>query len=414
MKKLFLVMAFALAVVATGFAQKANVNRAKNKALAVEAPDFQGAKDDIEAALVNDETKGLANTWYVAGLVYEKAADAEFILTQTGSGNTIKMGEDALKAYEYYLKANELDQLPDAKGKVKPKFTKKIAASMLNIYNKYILVNYGVEKYSAQEWVEALNAFETHTAILDLPFLATEKNVPAKDTTYYQFKYYAATCAWAGEMNDKAIAMFEEIKDKEYNENGIYQALCQLYLDTKDTVNYIATLEKGLAKFPNEFYYLGNLINHYVFGGQPQKATELLDKAIANDPNNAQLYSVRGSMLEVLEDIDGAMANFDKAIELKPAFKDAWLGKARLIYNKAFKMEQKALEIRDFKLSDQEVAKALEVYKESIPFFEKVLELDSEDYETMKTLRGLFYKLTNSDPSYQAKYDEINKKMLGY
>ena len=140
------------------------------------------------------------------------------------------------------------------------------------------------------------------------------------------------------------------------------------------------------------------MINHYVFGGQPQKATELLDKAIANDPNNAQLYSVRGSMLEVLEDIDGAMANFDKAIELKPDFKDAWLGKARLIYNKAFKMEQKALE----------------VYKESIPFFEKVIELDSEDYETMKTLRGLFYKLTNSDPSYQTKYDEINKKMLGY
>ena len=110
MKKLFLVMAFALAVVATGFAQKANVNKAKNKALAVEAPDFQGAKDDIEAALVNEETMGLANTWYVAGLVYEKAADAEFILTQTGSGDAIKMGEDALKAYTYYLPLSELIQ----------------------------------------------------------------------------------------------------------------------------------------------------------------------------------------------------------------------------------------------------------------------------------------------------------------
>jgi tetratricopeptide (TPR) repeat protein len=176
----------------------------------------------------------------------------------------------------------------------------------------------------------------------------------------------------------------------------------------------LATLEKGLVKFPQEFYFLGNLINHYVFGGQPQKATELLDKAIANDPTNAQLYSVRGSMLEVLEDMDAAMANFDKAIELKPDFKEAWLGKARVIYNKAFKMEQKALEIKDYKLSDIAVAKAFEVYKESIPFFEKVIELDPEDFETMKTLRSLFYKLTNSDPSYQAKYDEINKKMLGY
>ena len=105
MKKLFLVMAFALAVVATGFAQKANVSKAKNKALAVENPDFQGAKDDIEAALVNDETKDLANTWYVAGLVYEKAADAEFILTQTGSGDAIKMGEDVLYAGGHAQKA---------------------------------------------------------------------------------------------------------------------------------------------------------------------------------------------------------------------------------------------------------------------------------------------------------------------
>lgn len=408
MKKLFLVMAFALAIVATGFAQKANVNKAKNKAFPVEGtPDFQGAKADIEAALENEETKNLANTWFVAATIYEAAAKVE--------SDLILAGEDALKAYECYLKANELDQLPDAKGKVKPKFTKKIVTGVSNIYRYYLLVNYGVEKQKTQEWSKAYNALNTHVLIPDLPFmLINELPIINKDTAYYEIKYFAAQFAWANEDSEKAISILEEIKDKDYNNNAVYMLLCQYYLDSKDTLNYVSTLEKGLAKFPNEFYYLGNLINHYVFGGQPQKATELLDKAIANDPNNAQLYSVRGSMLEVLEDIDGAMANFDKAIELKPDFKDAWLGKARLIYNKAFKMEQKALEIRDFKLSDQEVAKALEVYKESIPFFEKVIELDSEDYETMKTLRGLFYKLTNTDPSYQTKYDEINKKMLGY
>ena len=408
MKKLFLVMALALAVVATGFAQKANVNKAKNKAFPVEGtPDYQGAKSDIDAALVNDETKDLANTWFVAATIYEAAAKTE--------SDLIVAGEDALKAYEYYLKANELDQLPDAKGKVKPKLTKKITAGISNIYRYYLLVNYGVEKQKTQEWAKAYNALITHVSIPDLPFMVVnELPIIKKDTAYYEIKYFAAQFAWANEDSEKAISILEEIKDKDYNNNAVYQMLSQYYIDSKDTANYVAVLEKGLVKFPQEFYFLGNLINYYVFGGQPQKATELLDKAIANDPNNAQLYSVRGSMLEVLEDIDGAMANFDKAIELKPDFKDAWLGKARLIYNKAFKMEQKALEIRDFKLSDQEVAKALEVYKESIPFFEKVIELDAEDFETMKTLRSLFYKLTNTDPSYQIKYYEINKKMLGY
>ena len=164
MKKLFLVMAFALAVVATGFAQKANVNRAKNKAFPVEGtPDFQGAKSDIEAALVNDETKYLANTWYVAATIYEAAAKAETDL--------ILAGENALKAYEYYLKANELDLLPDAKGKVKPKFTKKITIGISNIYRNYLLVNYGVEKQKTQEWAEAYNALNTHVLIPDLSFM---------------------------------------------------------------------------------------------------------------------------------------------------------------------------------------------------------------------------------------------------
>ena len=349
----------------------------------------------------------LAYTYFLDGVKYEQVANDEFVLTQAGRGSTLKMGEAAIKAYNCYLKASELDQLPDKKGKVNPKFIKKIATSMLNIYNKYMLVNYGVEKYSAKDWGSALKAFEIHTSILDLPFVSIERNAPAKNEQYYEIKYYAATSAWAGGMSDKAIAMFEEIKDKKYNENGIYQALCQLYSDTKNTVNYIATLEKGLAKFPKEFYYLGNLINHYVFGGQPQKATQLLDKAIANDPTNAQLYSVRGSMLEVLEDFDGAMANFNKAIELNPNFKDPWLGKARLIYNKAYKMEQKALEIRDHKLHEREIAKALELYKESIPFFERVVKLDANDKETKQTLRSLYYKLAQKDLSYRAKYDAM-------
>lgn len=417
MKKLFLVMAFALAVVATGFAQKANVNRAKNKALAVEAPDFQGAKDDIEAALVNDETKGLANTWYVAGLVYEKAADAEYNLWRaTGNCNKIQMGEDVLKAYKYYLKAYELDQLPDAKGKVKPKFTKKITTSMLNFYINAYLVHYGIEKQGSEEWLDAFNAFKMHTSILDVPFVAVDKNVPAKDTSYYEIKYFTAQYAWRLEDYSSAISIFNEIKDQSYNSNGAYQSLCQLYLDTKDTVNYVSTLEKGLAKFPNEFYYLGNLINYYILTNQPQIATELLDKAIESSPNNAELYNARGDMFRILQKNDDAIINYDKAIELQPNLKNAYNGKAITIYNQAVGIENNAFNygVGQEDLYDKEMAKAIEVFKKSIPFFEKVIELDPEDYETMRTLRGLFLKLSNSDPSYQAKYDEIDKKIKGY
>lgn len=412
MKRLFLIAVLTLFVGAMGFAQKANVNRAKNKALAVENPDFQGAKDDIEEALQNDETKNLANTLYVAGLVYEKSADNEFIKVQTGMGDEETMGRDALKAVEYYLKAIDLDQMPDAKGKVKPKFTKKIKTSLKSIYNKMMLVNYGVKKYNEHSWSDAINAFETHTEILDLPVFVGEKNMPEKDSTYYDIKFYAAESAWAGEMNQTAIEMYRKLKETGYKANKTLQILSQLYQAEKDTVNYVASLHEGVEQFPEEFYFLGNLINHYVYGGQPEKASELLNKAIENDPNNPQLYSVLGSMLELKEDYEGAMTNYDKALELNPELADAWVNKGRLIYNKAFKAEGEANSISDIKLLDIELEKVNAIYKESIPFFEKALDLNPEDYETMKILRGLYYKFSE-EKAYQQKYDEIVKRING-
>lgn len=412
MKRLFLIAVLTLFVGAMGFAQKANVNRAKNKALAVENPDFQGAKDDIEEALLNDETKNLANTLYVAGLVYEKSADNEFIKVQTGMGDEETMGRDALKAVEYYLKAIDLDQMPDAKGKVKPKFTKKIKTSLKSIYNKMMLVNYGVKKYNEHSWSDAINAFETHTEILDLPVFVGEKNMPEKDSTYYDIKFYAAESAWAGEMNQTAIEMYRKLKETGYKANKTLQILSQLYQAEKDTVNYVASLHEGVEQFPEEFYFLGNLINHYVYGGQPEKASELLNKAIENDPNNPQLYSVLGSMLELKEDYEGAMTNYDKALELNPELADAWVNKGRLIYNKAFKAEGEANSISDIKLLDIELEKVNAIYKESIPFFEKALDLNPEDYETMKILRGLYYKFSE-EKAYQQKYDEIVKRING-
>lgn len=100
MKRVFLISVAMIACFATVFAQKSNVNGAKNKALAAENPEFDSAKEMIQAALVNEETKDLTNTWYVAGLVYEKAADAEFMKVQTGAGGSdVLMGEDALTSH---------------------------------------------------------------------------------------------------------------------------------------------------------------------------------------------------------------------------------------------------------------------------------------------------------------------------
>lgn len=79
MKRLLIVSLLVMGIIATGSAQKANVSKAKNKALNVEAPDFEGAKEAIAAALQDESTKNSVDTWYTAGLVYEKIQDAEYL-----------------------------------------------------------------------------------------------------------------------------------------------------------------------------------------------------------------------------------------------------------------------------------------------------------------------------------------------
>ena len=80
MKRILLLMSCALLLSTAAFAQKANVSKAKNKAFATENPDYNGAKVFIEEALVNEQTKGLANTCFVAGEVYEKSADRKSVV----------------------------------------------------------------------------------------------------------------------------------------------------------------------------------------------------------------------------------------------------------------------------------------------------------------------------------------------
>ena len=147
MKRILLLMALAVGLSTVGYAQKANVNKAKNKALTTENPDISGAKNLIEDALMDDETKNLANTWFVAGLVYERSVE-------------LGTEADVAKAFEYYLKAYELDQMPNAKGKVAPKFDKKIANSIGKFYRNNILFNYAITLHNRQDYKDAVRVYD--------------------------------------------------------------------------------------------------------------------------------------------------------------------------------------------------------------------------------------------------------------
>lgn len=405
MKKIILSM-FLVISVTFAFAQKANVSKAKNKAL-MENPDFTGARELIKPALTEATTKDLSSTWYTAGLIGYKENEAlatKALLGQTVDADT--KGKAIMESYDYFIKAYAMDGLPDEKGKIKPKYQKEIKSKIKEYYtNQTNLVAYGAHLFEKKDYPGTIKVFETFLGIPELPMMNNEIK---QDSTYNMIKYYTAIAATNAEMHEKAIAHYEGLRNSGYQEINVHELLYEEYVKVKDTVNFVKVLKAGFEKFPQEPWFLQNLINYYIFTNQSKEALVYLNNAIEREPKMAQYYYVKGNLSESMGNFDEARAAFDKSLELDPKLADAYAGIGRLYYNKAVKMADAANDIKDIKQYNLAKKNADAVFVESIPFFKKAAEVKPEEMEYKRTLRTLYYRL-KMDKEFEAIDKEMNQ-----
>ena len=410
-----LIMAALVLISAGCFAQKANVKKAKNLALQ-ETPDFSGARAAINEALTNEETKDLADTWYTAGLIGYQELTKENEKTYLGQARDEKRaGEAVVESFDYWMKAADLagQKVLDKKGNevlADKKTYALLQKKVLEYYKNQELVKYGIYLNDQRDFATAYGVFQRHLSIPELSLMQDvklQKEMP-KDSIYDQYKYYTAIFAIQAEMHPEAIAVLEEMKNGNYEAITVNQFLYQEYVNVQDTANYVRVLQDAVVRFPQEPWFLQNLINHYIFSGQEQEAINYLDQAIAREPNVAQYHLIKGNLNENQKNYEAALADFDRALAIDPTVADAEAGKGRVYYNQAVKMNEDAALIADAK----EYKKALEemnaMFRQSMPFFEKAHELAPDNRDYMITLRGLYYRFDMTD-KYNAINEELNK-----
>jgi len=388
------------------FAQKANVSKAKNKAL-MDTPDFPGAREAIQAALKDSTTKNDANTWYVAGLVDSKENDLLYVKAIARLPlDTIAKGKAIMNSYGYLIVADSLDQLPDAKGKVKPRFRKQIKEIIKDFYVKNEnMISWGAYLYEKEKYDETVKVFEVYLGIPNLPLMAKEIQI---DSTYKKIKYFTGVAYSKAKQHQKSIAIFQEMKNDSYRTNDVYQLLSDEYNGIKDSVNYVKTLKEGLDKFPSEVWFLQNIINYYIRANKIQDALTYLNSAIQKEPNNFQYQLVKGQLYLTLENYDDAITTLKKAIELDPTKPEAYSEMGRAYYNNAVKMSKEANKIKDINLYKAEDKKIDLVYREAIPFYKKAIELNPQEVEYKLPLKQLYYRL-QMDAEYEAISKEIKE-----
>jgi tetratricopeptide (TPR) repeat protein len=386
------------------------VKKAKSYMMASENADFSAARAAIKEAIDQEPT---AETYYWAGMIgYRELQQENYNQMMGKSFNQAVAGAAVEDSYAYWLKADELAMVPtlDKKGRevVDLKTRKNIISKMEEYYKNQELVKYGIYLNEQKDYEGAFRAFKLHVDIPELAMMQDpkiQKEMP-RDTIYEQYKYYAAIFAVQAELHEDAIALLEQMKNGEYEAVSVNQFLYQEYVAIKDTARFVATLQDAILRFPGEPWFLQNLINHYIYSGQEQTAVEYLAKAIEREPNVAQYHHIKGNLDENLGNYEDALKDFDNALALDPTLADAMAGKGRVYYNQAVKLNEAAALIQDNKEYKKALAEMTEVFRKSLPFFEKAHELDPSDRQYLVILKGLYYRF-----GMDAKYNEVAEKL---
>ena len=413
MKKTTLTVVLLLSIICA-FGQKKAVNRAFSEAK-MEKPKFQEARDNIKGALTNPETKDDAKTWYVAGFVENSYFEKDNV--QKTLGITLKDGDgpmyDALvKSYEYFLQAIALDTLPNEKGKIKPRYVKDIRKTLKQNIDGY--ANAGVYYFTQKEYKKAYDVWGIYLNIPKMSIMKGEKEGLPADSTLAILEFNRALAALQTNDTTLAIKALNEAKGNGYNQNDIYKYLVYEYEMTQYTTNLIKTLQEGEKLFKNEMVevkdengntkmqkentYTLKLINLYIFSGKYDEAIATLESVLADEPNNAEYWNVKGNLYESQKKYDQSIECFEKAISINPSYADALGSIGRVYFNLAVQKNNEISTITDnAKYTEAREKEVLPLFEKSRPYYEKAYELKPDEPDYKYALRNIYYNLNDAE-----------------
>ena len=143
--------------------------------------------------------------------------------------------------------------------------------------------------------------------------------------------------------------------------------------------------------------------------GQVDQYQRLISKALEIEPNNVDLIFNLGVVNADKGNFDDAIAYYNKAIEIDSGYTKAYLNAAALILDREGPMIEEMNSLgtstADYNRYDELKIERENLYKNAIPYLEKVFELESDNLNAARTLRNIFSALDETE-SYN-KYKVI-------
>jgi tetratricopeptide (TPR) repeat protein len=374
-----------LVITTLTFAQSHNV---VNASIALRNEEFADAKKYIDEAYITESTANDAKMWNYRSQIYLKIALKE-----------AKLDADAVfKATEAHLKCLQTDK----KGRIiVRKWTAKEDVLAGTIQCGYKLFNNAIEEYNAGNYKSSLKHYD---AIFKIIPIDTEDQLKRGNITRETILYNSFFASNKMKDNSKSKEFLQKLIDINFNEPAIYVQMSIILIEEEKMEKALEYLALGRESFEEDQGLINTQINLYIQLGRTTELIGKLGEAIALDEENELLYFNRGTIYDQEGDVENAEKDYLTALELNPSAFGANYNLGALYFNQGVATKNKANATSDNSLYSKLNKEADSVFAKALPYLEAAHIINTEDKNTLLSLKQLYY--LNND---YAKSEEMKK-----
>jgi len=265
---------------------------------------------------------------------------------------------------------------------------------------------------------------------------------PEKDDNI-NYLYFSASSAVNSKDYDTALEYYAKLKDMDYTgvvseyfvtpvetniEEKVSETEFNLFKNSKDYTNQrvgktesrlpeivknialiyvqkgevdlaISAIKEARAINPDDVNLLLSEADLYIKLGDREKFKELMKLAVQKDPDNAILYYNLGVINGEQGEFDEAKKFYLKSLELDPSYTATYLNLVGLILEGEGPIVEEMNKLvtsrkaSDLDKYDQLEEKRVGLYKECLPYLEKLIEIDPANIEAIKTAKNIYYTI---------------------
>jgi len=183
----------------------------------------------------------------------------------------------------------------------------------------------------------------------------------------------------------------------------IVKNIALIYVQKGEVDLAISAIKEARAINPDDINLLLSEADLYIKLGDRDKFKELMQIAVQKDPDNAILYYNLGVINAEQGEFDEAKKFYLKSLELNPSYTATYLNLVGLILETEGPIVEEMNKLvtsrksSDLDRYDQLEVKRVNLYRECLPYLEKLIEIDPNNIDAVKTAKNIYYTIDDLD-----------------